>query len=49
VHPIVAVTVCLLASSLCAQDLSGKVVGVSDGDTITVLQDTGPIGVHLNG
>ena len=32
-----------------ADDFSGKVVGVSDGDTITVLRDRTPIKVRLNG
>jgi micrococcal nuclease len=32
-----------------AEDFSGKVVGVSDGDTITVLRDRTPIKVRLHG
>ncbi|MBM3272971.1 nuclease, partial [Candidatus Kaiserbacteria bacterium] len=30
---------CLLAAQSVLADFSGKVVGVSDGDTITVLKD----------
>jgi len=32
-----------------AEEFSGKVVGVSDGDTITVLQNRTPIKVRLHG
>ena len=40
---------CLAAPSLDAQEFRGKVVGVTDGDTITVLQDRTPVKVRLNG
>jgi len=40
--------VCLL-SPLTAQAWEGKVVGVTDGDTITVLQDKTPVKVRLYG
>ena len=40
---------CLAAPSLNAQEIRGKVVGVTDGDTITVLQDKTPVKVRLNG
>jgi len=40
---------CLTAPSLNAQEFRGKVVGVTDGDTITVLNNTTPIKVRLNG
>ncbi len=39
----------LLSASLFGQEITGKVVGVSDGDTITVLQDKTQIKVRLNG
>ena len=32
-----------------ADDFSGKVVGVSDGDTITVLKDRTPVKIRLSG
>ena len=37
------------ASVAPAQEFSGKVVGVSDGDTITVLREKTPIKIRLNG
>ena len=40
---------CLAAPSLNAQEFRGKVVGVTDGDTITVLQDRTPVKLRLNG
>ena len=32
-----------------ADDFSGKVVGISDGDTITVLRDRTPVKIRLSG
>ena len=32
-----------------AEEFAGKVVGVSDGDTITVLRDRAPVKVRLKG
>lgn len=40
---------CLAAPSLNAQEFRGKVIGVTDGDTITVLRDRTPVRVRLNG
>jgi micrococcal nuclease len=40
---------CLTVPSLNAQEFRGKVVGVTDGDTITVLHNSTPIKVRLNG
>ncbi len=37
------------ASSSRAAEFSGKVIGVSDGDTITVLQDKSPVKIRLDG
>jgi endonuclease YncB( thermonuclease family) len=34
------VLACLLPSLVCAQQLAGRVVGVTDGDTITLLDDS---------
>lgn len=38
---------CLLAAQTVSADFSGKVVGVSDGDTITVLKDQEQVKVRL--
>lgn len=38
---------CLLAAQSVLADFSGKVVGVSDGDTITVLKDREQVKVRL--
>ena len=38
-----------LSPHLAAQEFTGKVVGVSDGDTITVLKDRTPVHVRLDG
>lgn len=38
---------CLLAAQTVSADFSGKVVGVSDGDTITVLKDREQVKVRL--
>ncbi|MBE7423812.1 MAG: thermonuclease family protein [Zoogloeaceae bacterium] len=38
---------CLLAAQTVSADFSGKVVGVSDGDTITVLKDRDQVKVRL--
>jgi endonuclease YncB( thermonuclease family) len=47
------VTVVLLnatrGAASAADDFSGKVVGVSDGDTITVLRDRTPVKIRLRG
>lgn len=32
-----------------AEEFTGKVIGVSDGDTVTVLRDKTPVKVRLNG
>ena len=32
-----------------AEEFSGKVIGVSDGDTVTVLRDKTPVKIRLNG
>ena len=43
--------VCLLAVPLaaCAADFKAKVIGVADGDTVTVLQAKKPVKIRLNG
>ena len=41
--------VLLLATGVAAEEFRGKVVGVADGDTITVLHDGRPEVVRLNG
>jgi endonuclease YncB( thermonuclease family) len=38
-----------LDAVLAADDFSGKVVGISDGDTITVLRDRTPVKIRLRG
>jgi endonuclease YncB( thermonuclease family) len=40
-------TLLLVASAALAESLSGKVVGVTDGDTITVLVGQSPVKVRL--
>ena len=40
---------CYFTLPLNAQVLRGKVVGVTDGDTITILRGTTPIKLRLNG
>ena len=37
------------AASACAEEFSGRVVGVADGDTITVLRDQRAVTVRLQG
>ncbi|MBK6849485.1 MAG: thermonuclease family protein [Proteobacteria bacterium] len=44
-----ALVLLLLPALSDAEIFTGKVVGVSDGDTITVLRDGKPIKVHLHG
>jgi endonuclease YncB( thermonuclease family) len=39
----------LLASPLHAEDFTGKVVGITDGDTIKVLVDRRPLKIRLYG
>ena len=40
----------VIATLSCAQTtISGKVIGISDGDTITVLQNQTPIKIRLYG
>jgi micrococcal nuclease len=39
----------VLATSAGGEEFRGKVVGVADGDTITVLRDREPVRVRLNG
>jgi endonuclease YncB( thermonuclease family) len=39
----------VLVGSSPAEEFSGKVVGISDGDTITVLRDRSPVKVRLYG
>jgi len=46
---VVFLSACLISSSLNAQEFRGKVVGVTDGDTITILRGTTPIKLRLNG
>lgn len=48
-HWLAALVVMCWASVAPAEEFSGKVVGVSDGDTITVLRDRTPVKVRLNG
>ena len=51
-HPIpilLLITLQFVSPSDLATDLVGKVVGVSDGDTITVLVDKKPIKIRLEG
>jgi len=51
-HPIpilLLITLLFVPPSDLATDLVGKVVGVSDGDTITVLVDKKPIKIRLEG
>jgi endonuclease YncB( thermonuclease family) len=38
-----------IASSACGADFSARVVGISDGDTITVLRDRTGVRVRLHG
>ena len=46
----VAVLLLLVAATLAfAEEFQGKVVGVADGDTITVLRDRQPVRIRLNG
>src|SRR5262249_37832614 len=42
-------TLAALVSSWQADDFLGKVVGISDGDTITVLRDRSPVKIRLMG
>ena len=44
-----ALVLALIASSAGAEDFSGKVVGVSDGDTISVMRHGGAVKVRLHG
>ena len=37
------------ASAAWAEEFSGKVVGVTDGDTLTVLRDRSPVKIRLHG
>jgi endonuclease YncB( thermonuclease family) len=46
---LVALIVVAWASSASADDFTGKVVGVSDGDTITVLRGRSPVKIRLHG
>lgn len=46
---LVAKIFCFVTLSAYAQDFSGKVVGVTDGDNITVLRINTPVDVRLNG
>ena len=40
----------VISTVACAETtISGKVIGISDGDTITVLQDNTPIRIRLYG
>ena len=45
----VVIAVLCLSGSAIASTFSGKVVGVTDGDTITVLQDKTPVKIRLYG
>jgi hypothetical protein len=47
-HALATLIVCA-ALSVPAGDFSGKVVGISDGDTITVLRERTPVRVRLHG
>jgi endonuclease YncB( thermonuclease family) len=47
--PILLLIALLLTTTVADTDLVGKVVGVSDGDTITVLVDKKPIKIRLEG
>jgi micrococcal nuclease len=47
--PILLLLTLLLTTTAADTDLRGKVVGVSDGDTITVLVDKKPIKIRLEG
>lgn len=49
--PLSPIAFILLALSTAAQaaEFSGKVVGISDGDTLTVLQERTPVKVRLHG
>ena len=39
----------LITSQTLAADFTGRVVGVADGDTITVLHSGKPVRIRLNG
>ncbi len=41
--------IAFVASQAHAADFTGRVVGVSDGDTITVLSNGKPVRIRLNG
>ena len=41
--------IALVASQALAADFTGRVVGVSDGDTITVLSQGKPVRIRLHG
>lgn len=46
---LILLLICALALPLLAEDLNGKCIGVSDGDTITVLVDRTQVKVRLAG
>ena len=48
-HLLLPLLFVFLLPSLAFVDFSGRVVGVADGDTITVLKDKTPVKVRLNG
>jgi micrococcal nuclease len=53
-HPGFRVLLCLATATLAgasarADGFTGKVVGISDGDTLTVLRDRTPVKVRLHG
>lgn len=49
IHFVAVVLGCVIVAAVFAETITGKVVAIADGDTITILRDETPVKVRLHG